>query len=46
MSRTTLETDYLVIGSGAMGMAFTDALITETDAKVVMVDRHHQPERQ
>jgi cation diffusion facilitator CzcD-associated flavoprotein CzcO len=43
MSCTTLETDYLVIGSGAMGMAFTDVLITKTDAKVVMVDRHHQP---
>jgi hypothetical protein len=43
MSCLTLEADYLVIGSGAMGMAFTDVLMTETDAKVVMVDRHHQP---
>jgi hypothetical protein len=43
MSGNKLEADYLVIGSGAMGMAFTDVLMTETDATVVMVDRHHQP---
>lgn len=38
-----LETDYLVIGSGAMGMAFVDTLLSETDASIVMVDSHHQP---
>ncbi len=38
-----LDADYLVIGSGAMGMAFTDVLMEETQARVVMVDRHHQP---
>jgi hypothetical protein len=38
-----LETDYLVIGSGAAGMAFADTLITETDARVVMVDRRGAP---
>ncbi|MEM7080495.1 MAG: FAD/NAD(P)-binding protein, partial [Pseudomonadota bacterium] len=38
-----LEADYLVIGSGAMGMAFVDTLLSETDASVIMVDRHHQP---
>ncbi len=38
-----LEADYLVIGAGAMGMAFTDVLMSETDATVVLVDRHHQP---
>ncbi|CFB47790.1 Uncharacterised protein [Mycobacterium tuberculosis] len=36
----TIETDYLVIGAGAMGMAFTDTLITESGARVVMIDRH------
>jgi hypothetical protein len=40
---TKLEADYLVVGAGAMGMAFVDTLIAETDATVVMVDRHHQP---
>ncbi|WP_319456677.1 MULTISPECIES: NAD(P)/FAD-dependent oxidoreductase [unclassified Mycobacterium] len=39
----TIEADYLVVGAGAMGMAFVDTLITETDATVVMVDRNDQP---
>jgi len=38
-----IETDYLVIGAGAAGMAFTDALIAASDAGVVMVDRRHGP---
>jgi hypothetical protein len=37
-----IETDYLVIGAGASGMAFTDALLAETGARVVMVDRRHR----
>jgi hypothetical protein len=37
----TLDADYLVVGAGAMGMAFTDALIDHADARVVMVDRRH-----
>lgn len=40
---TAIETDYLVIGAGAMGMAFIDTLITESDARVVVVDRACQP---
>ncbi|MGE5358324.1 MAG: hypothetical protein ACM3NQ_04850 [Bacteroidales bacterium] len=43
MSTRTLDTDYLVIGCGATGMAFTDALIADSDAQVVMVDRRHAP---
>jgi len=43
MVTTKLSADYLVIGTGAMAMAFTDVLLTETDATVIMVDRHHQP---
>jgi len=43
MSARTLEADYLVVGSGAAGMAFADSLITETDAQVVMVDRRAAP---
>lgn len=38
-----LEADYLVVGSGAMSMAFVDSLVSETDASVVMVDRHEEP---
>jgi hypothetical protein len=36
-----LETDYLVVGAGAAGMAFTDALVDHADVEVVMVDRRH-----
>lgn len=38
-----LETDYLVVGSGAAGMAFTDTLISESDAQVIMIDRRSTP---
>jgi NAD(P)-binding Rossmann-like domain len=38
-----IETDYLVVGAGAAGMAFVDALIAACDADVVMVDRRHNP---
>ena len=38
-----VEADYLVIGAGAMGMAFVDTLLTDTDATVVLVDAGHQP---
>ena len=39
MVMRSLETDYLVIGAGAMGMAFTDALIDHADVHVTLVDR-------
>jgi len=38
-----IEADYLIVGSGAMGMAFTDVLLAETDATFLLVDRHHRP---
>jgi hypothetical protein len=38
-----LETDYLVVGAGASGMAFADALVANSDADVVLVDRRHRP---
>ncbi|HSH11200.1 MAG TPA: NAD(P)-binding protein [Ilumatobacter sp.] len=41
MATRSVETDYLVIGAGAMGMAFTDALIDHADVHVVLVDRRH-----
>ena len=37
----TLDADYLVVGAGAMGMAFTDALLDHADVRVVLVDRRH-----
>ena len=39
----TIETDYLVVGGGAAGMAFVDSLIAECEADVVMVERRHRP---
>jgi hypothetical protein len=38
-----LEVDYLVVGAGATGLAFTDALVAESSASVMMVDRRHAP---
>lgn len=41
---TPLESDYLVIGTGATAMAFVDTLLDEQpDATVLMVDRLHRP---
>src|SRR3954470_15350474 len=36
-----VKADYLVMGAGAAGMAFTDALLDHADVSVVMVDRRH-----
>jgi hypothetical protein len=38
-----LDTDYLIVGAGSSGMAFADALLTHSDARVVLVDRRHSP---
>jgi hypothetical protein len=38
-----LGCDYLIQGAGAMGMAAADVLLTETDAELLIVDRHHRP---
>lgn len=40
---TMLETDYLVIGAGALGLAFADTLTRESNATVTLADRHHTP---
>lgn len=39
-----LETDYLVVGAGATGLAFVDTLLAETgDVHVTLIDRHAAP---
>lgn len=38
-----IDADYLVVGAGASGMAFTDALVDHGDARVVLVDRRSAP---
>lgn len=40
---TSIEADYLVVGAGAMGMAFVDTLLAESNATIVLVDENHQP---
>ena len=40
---TTIETDYLIIGGGAVGLAFADTIIAETDAHVTIIDRQAKP---
>ncbi len=39
-----IETDYLVIGAGAVGLAFTDTLLDEDpDCHITIVDKHAKP---
>jgi hypothetical protein len=38
-----LTTDYLIIGSGTAGMSFADQLLTDTNANMGIIDRHHMP---
>jgi putative NAD(P)-binding protein len=38
-----VNTDYLVIGAGASGLAFADALVAEADVEVTLVDRRQDP---
>jgi len=43
MTGRTIATDYLIMGGGASGIAFADSLLTDSDATMVIVDRHHRP---
>ena len=43
MAPEKIEVDYLVIGAGAMGMAFADTILTESDKTVLIVDMHQKP---
>ena len=40
---SSIEADYVVVGAGAMGMAFVDEILTHSDATVVIVDQHAKP---
>ena len=41
MTCTIDAADYLVVGAGAMGMAFADALTDHADVRVALIDRRH-----
>jgi hypothetical protein len=43
MQEESLTTDYLVVGSGAVGMAFGDVILKESDANIIFVDLHDRP---
>ncbi len=36
-----IDADYLVVGAGAVGLAFTDALTDHANSRVALVDRRH-----
>jgi hypothetical protein len=38
-----VDVDYLVVGAGAVGMAFADTLLTETGASIAIVDQYGIP---
>lgn len=38
-----VSTDYLVIGAGASGLSFADALVAEADVDVTLIDRRQAP---
>lgn len=40
---SAISTDYLVVGAGATGMAFTDSVLAASDATVTIVDRRDRP---
>ncbi|MEQ1695171.1 MAG: NAD(P)-binding protein [Hyphomicrobiaceae bacterium] len=39
----TLEADYVLIGSGAAGMAFADVIVRHTQSSLIVIDRHAKP---
>lgn len=38
-----MDTDYLIVGAGGMGMAFADEILTHTNATITIVDKNHCP---
>ena len=40
---TKLKADYFIAGSGAVGMAFADVILSETDANIIIADRYAKP---
>ena len=44
MALQQVEVDTLIVGAGAMGMAFADVVLTEQPGETIaMVDRHPRP---
>lgn len=43
MAVETINVEYLVIGAGAMGLAFVDTLLSDTNKTVAIIDRYARP---
>jgi len=43
MAAIPIEADYLVVGAGAMGLAFSDVILDRTGASLAIVDRLDRP---
>lgn len=43
MTERKIEADYVIVGAGAVAMAFADTLLTDTDASIIMIDRRDSP---
>lgn len=40
---STLTVDYVIIGAGAMGMAFADTLVSDSNYTMAIIDRYDSP---
>lgn len=38
-----IDTDYLIVGAGALGLSFADSLLDHSDAHITFVDQHPKP---
>ncbi len=43
MKTEQLTCDYLIVGAGAVGMAFADVLLHETNANILIIDKNAKP---
>lgn len=43
MKTEHLTCDYLIVGAGAVGMAFADVLLHETNANILIIDKNAKP---
>ncbi len=43
MSERELIADYVIVGAGAVGLAFADCLVDSSDASMIVVDRREKP---
>jgi hypothetical protein len=43
MSERELIADYVIVGAGAIGMAFADTMLENSDASMIVIDRREKP---